>query len=167
VRWIISEPEFRSVLLKARECTYIDSRRIQTSLKLVRFDDAEICTGRFAEFIQLLMEWSGDTAASYLVLDPDPVHYFHHYFNKYPLIEISRGDSSESYLSHLNEDPGGSPGDAVGTNWWSIVIVPESIKWFVHALRSEQDDSGHLWVPSVYLDRVHNVYPQARGFETA
>lgn len=163
MRWITQEPEFRDIFLRAREGVYIDSARTPTTLRRLLFDDAEICTRQFANLLQKLMEYSGDAVAHYIVLDPDPVHYFHRHFDKFPVVEIPFGEVPEMYLSSLNEDPGGRPADAIGTNWWACAIIPPSIKWFVHALRSERDDSGHLWVPSDYLDRVREVYPYAHS----
>lgn len=161
MRWVNQEAEFKEAFLRAREGVYIDSARIGTALTRLTFDDAEVCTLKFANLLQELMEYSGDSTVYYVVLDPDPVHYFHRHFKKYPVLEISLGDSPESYISSLNQDPGGSPADAIGINWWTCVIVPPSLKWFVHALRSDRDDSGHLWIPTDYLDRVRVVYPYA------
>lgn len=159
MRWIITEAEFKEIFLRARTCVYIDSGREPTTLRRLTFDDAGVCTHKFADLLQRLMECSGDLAAHSVVLDPDPVHYFYRNFNKYPSLEIALGDASAAYLSALNEDPGGSPADAVGTNWWAFVVVPPSLKWFVHARRSDQDDSGHLWIPPDWMDRVHDIYP--------
>lgn len=167
MRWITQEPEFQNVFLRAREGVYIDSGRTPTQLRKLTFDDAEVCTSKFANLLQKLMEYSSDSIAHYVILDPDPVHYFHRHFKKYPALEIALGDSAEAYLSFLNEDPGGSPADAVGTNWWACVIVPPSLNWFIHALRSERDDSGHLWIPSGYADRVHEAYPYAHNATVA
>jgi hypothetical protein len=163
MRWINQESEFKDIFLRARECVYIDSGRITTPLKKLLFDDAEVCTLRFADLLQNLMEYSCDSVAHYIVLDPSPVHYFHRLFDKYPAVEIARGDALEAYLAALNEDPGGSIPDAIGTNWWACVIVPPSIKWFVHALRSDFDNSGHLWIPPEYTNRVGNLYPYANS----
>ncbi|HET9182503.1 MAG TPA: hypothetical protein VFP59_10240 [Candidatus Angelobacter sp.] len=127
-------------------------------MKRLNFDDAQICTNEFAKLLQTLLERSHDATAHYLVLDPDPVHYFYRNFGKYPALEIERGDSSDAYISMLNEDPGGSLADAVGTNWWTCVVVPPSLKWFAHALRSDQDDSGHLWIPSPWVDQICEAY---------
>ncbi len=109
--------------------------------------------------LQKLMEWSGDPIAHYVVLDPDPVHYFHCHFNRYPVLEMAVGDTAENYIEFLNQDPGGSPTDAVGTNCWAWVIVPPSIRWFVHALRSDLDESGHLWVPAEWCPKLRGMGP--------
>ncbi|HEY0701197.1 MAG TPA: hypothetical protein VGD60_00375 [Candidatus Acidoferrales bacterium] len=162
MRWIDREAEFKTIFLEARTCVYIDSGRRATQLHRLIFDDAQTCTAVFAEMLQSLMGWASDAGCYYIVLDPDPVHYFHRHFGKYPAIEIARGDSSDAYLKFLNEDPGNSPADAVGTNCWAWVIAPHSLKWFVHALRDEGDGGGHLWVPPEWAERLRTSYPFLR-----
>jgi hypothetical protein len=162
MRWITAESEFQSIFLRARTCVCIDSGRIQTQLHRLVFDDAEVCTNKFAGLVQKLMDLSGDLTTNYIVLDPDPVHYFYSHFKKYPALEILHGDSAKAYLGLLNEDPGRSPADAVGTNWWACVIVPPSLNWFIHALRSNGDNGGHIWIPSIYVERIQEIYPYAR-----
>lgn len=161
MRWVEDKDDFRKVFLEARTCVYIDSGREPTTLQRLTFDDAEICTIKLAAFLQKLIEWSCDITAYYVVLNPDPVQYFHRHFHKYPALEIALGDSAETYLSFLNQDPGGSPPDAVGTNWWECVILPLSRKWFIHALRSDRSDAGHLWIPPEWRDRVYEAYLRA------
>ncbi len=165
MRWVEDKNRFEQVFLEARTCVYTDSGRLPTILTKLVFDDAEICTPQFANLLQRLMEWSDDALCSYVVLDPDPVYYFHRQFGKYPIVEIERGIPATAYLSALNEGPSDSPVDAVGTNWSECVILPPSMRWFVHALRSERDDSGHLWVPSDWVDRVAAIYPYANVAE--
>lgn len=158
MRWI-RDDEFKTIFLLAKTCTFIDSARESTTLKRLVFDDASTCTYEFGDMLLQLMQWSGDPVANYIVLDPDPVHYFHRLFNKYPVLEIAVGDTSADYLKFLNEDPGGSPGDAVGTNFNAWAIVPPSLKWFVHALRSSDDEGGHLWVPAEWCPRLRGMGP--------
>lgn len=159
MRWIEERDEFKRIFLTAKTCVYVDSGREPTTLQKLTFDDAEICTGVFAVLLQSLIEWSGDTKANYIVLHPDPVYYFHHYFQKYPLIEMTSGDSAETYLAALNESLNGSSADAIGTNWWECVIVPPSRTWFVHAMRSDRENGGHLWIPQEWICRVLDIYP--------
>ena len=161
MHWIEDKNRFEQVFLEARTCVYTDSCRLPTTLQKLTFDDAEICTPQFANLLQKLMEWSDDDYCSYVVLDPDPVYYFHRLFGKYPVVEIKRGTSSVTYLASLNEGPLESPGDAVGTNWSACVVLPPSMRWFVHALRSERDDSGHIWVSAEWLERIAVIYPYA------
>jgi hypothetical protein len=159
MRWIVQQAEFKEVFLRARTCVYIDSGRETSHLKRFSFDDIEIGTAPFGNFLQKLMEISPDEMVHCIVLDPDPVHYFHRQFHKYPVLEIAKGDPTETYLAALNEDPGGSPVDAIGTYWWALVIVPPSLKWFVHALRSDTDNGGHLWIPADWSGKVQKFYP--------
>src|SRR6266436_1975561 len=122
MRWVQEESEFESVFRNARDCACLDSGRIPTTLEKFILDDVEICTPGFAGLLQRLMLWSCDMRANYIVLEPDPIWYFHRHFHKYPLLEIASDDSADAYLSSLQEDPGGSPADAVGINWWENVI---------------------------------------------
>jgi hypothetical protein len=167
MHWVEDKIKFERVFLEARTVVYTDSGRLPTSLKKLTFDDAEICTWKFADLLQKLMEWSGDDLCSYVVLDPDPVYYFHRLFGKYPVVEIERGIASAAYLANLNEGPIESPADALGTNWSECVILPPSRLWFIHALRSDRDDGGHLWVPPEWVDRVAATYPYATVAEAA
>jgi len=161
VGWLEDKNIFEKVFLEARTCVHTDSGRLPTELQKLTFDDAEICTRQFADLLQKLMEWSDDTTCFYAVLDPDPVYYFHRLFGKYPVVEIEKGTPATSYLESLNEGPPESPADAVGINWSECVILPPSNGWFVHALRSDRDDAGHLWVPLGWVERVAATYPYA------
>lgn len=163
MRWVEDKDEFNKLFLEARTCVYIDSGRYHTALRRLVFDDAEICTMKFVSLLQGLMEWSGDGATYYVVLDPDPRYYFHRLFNRYSTLEIKRGDSAKDYLAFLNEDPGGSPADAVGTNWWACAVVPLSRTWFVHALRASRSNGAHLWVPPEWIERIADIFPYARS----
>ena len=162
MRWVKEEPLFTELLTEAHECIFVDSRRKPTDLRRLIFDDVALRRPEFACLLQTLLGLSGDSKCYYLVLSPDPVHYFHRQFNKYPLLEIDYGDSNESYLAFLNEDPGGSPADAVGINWWACVILPPSRKWFSHLLRSANDNGGHLWIPRDWAERVIEWHPYLR-----
>jgi hypothetical protein len=154
MRWIITKDEFERVRLEANTCKYVDSRRYPTDLQLWTFQDGCISTLDFGRLIQNLLMWSDDRFAVYIVLVPDPIWYFWHHFAKYPALNIEAGDSAEAYLRAVNEDPGGSPADAVGTNWWELVVVPPSRKWFVHALREHGEGGGHLWIPREWAAKV-------------
>ena len=154
MRWILDKADFETVRLRARTGKYIDSGRKATSLQRWIFDDAYSCTHEGANLVQQLMALSGDPNAAYVVLDPDPIQYFHRHFKKYPALEIANGDTADDYIHALNEDPGGSPADAVGTNCWEWVIVPPSIKWFIHALRDSDDGGGHLWMPRDWAEQI-------------
>jgi hypothetical protein len=162
MRWIISDEEFNSVFLEAQTCVFIDSHREQTSLVCLNFGDLEIVLESFIPLLHKMMKWSGDATTFFVVLRPDPVQYFHRHFNKYPALEITSGDSGNAYVAALTEDPGGSPGDALGTNWWTCVIAPHSLKWFVHVMRSDADDTGHLWVPKEWVQPLTEFHPGLR-----
>ena len=163
MRWLKEEPVFRQVLTEAMKLVSVDSGREPTTLQRFAFDDAMLCTPDFVRLVQTLMGLSGDLIAYYLVLSPDPVHYFHRLFGKYPLLEIARDDSPDSYLAALNEDPGGSPADAIATNWSASVVFPPAGKWFCHLLRSASDSGGHLWMRPEWSQMVIVRYPFLRA----
>jgi hypothetical protein len=159
MRRVENEAEFKRILLDARTCEYIDSRREPTRLQVMVFDDAMLCTHYFLPALKSLMEWSADPAAYYLVLRPDPLDNFYRLYKKYPVLAISRDDPTEAYLGGLNQDVGngaGAPLESLSLAW---VIVPPSNKWFIHAIRSDADDSGHLWVPSEWVDKLLATHP--------
>jgi hypothetical protein len=115
VRWIEEKAEFETLLRSAYTCIYIDSGRETTALRKLTFDDANIVTLPFRQLLNVLMERSADDKVTYEVLRPDPVYYFRHFFQKCPVIEIRREDPPEDYFRVLNEDPGNSPVDAIGS----------------------------------------------------
>jgi hypothetical protein len=167
MHWIEDRRAFEKVFLEARTCVYIDSGRLPTALQELTFDDAEICAPQFADLLQTLMEWAGDHVARYVVLDPDPVYYFHRLFGRYPVLEIEKGTVATTYLEKLNDGPPESPAHALGTNWCEYVVLPPSIRWFVHALSSDRDDGGHLWVPPEWVEKLAAIYPYASVAERA
>jgi len=159
--WVEDERTFMIAFQRALDCAATDSGRLPTSLKKLTFDDVEICSDVFAGLLQQLLEWSGDGACSFVVLRPDPVYYFHHFFGKYPVVEVTRGMQASDYLAILNEGPPDSKADALGIIYSEYVFVPPSARWFIHALRSAYNDGGHLWVPSEWVDKVTAIYPHA------
>jgi hypothetical protein len=159
--WITDDEEFKQLLLQCMTCVFIDNGREPTSLIRLLFDDAGIATRAFASLLQRLLERSGDTKCFYVVLRPDPVHYFHRLFGKYPALEIPAGMSAERYLAGLNIGPEESPVDSLGTNYDERVIVPPSLNWFVHSYSSSADTDGHLWIPSEWVDEAIEAYPYA------
>jgi hypothetical protein len=161
MRWVEDKSTFTTALQRALDCAATDSGRRRTSLQKLTFDDVEIRSDVFAGLLQRLLEWSGDETCSFVVLRPDPVYYFHHFFGKYPVVEVTRGMQADDYLGLLNEGPPDSKADALGVIYSEYVFVPPSTRWFIHALRSVENDGGHLWVPSEWVDKVTAIYPYA------
>ena len=157
--WVENKEEFLPFYQQALDCAATDSGRLPTSLRRLTFNDIDICSDAFAGLVQNLLSWSGDSSCSFVVLRPDPVYYFHHFFQRYPVVEVGRGMSAKEFLAKLNEGPPDSKPDALGIVYSEYVVVPSSMRWFVHALRSAGDDGGHLWVPSEWLGRVAAAYP--------
>ena len=159
MNWMDDPDAFKVLHRRALDCAALDSGRGHISLQKLTFDDVELCSKVFAELLQKLLEWSADDACAFVVLRPDPVYYFHHFFGKYPVVEVPRGMSATDYLAILNEGPPDSKADALGIIYSEYVLVPPSLRWFVHALRSVENDGGHLWIPSEWVDRVVAAYP--------
>ena len=162
VRWIEEKTEFEDVVKSAYTCVYIDSGRETTALRRLTFDDANILTQPFRELLIVLMERSANDKVTYVVLRPDPVYYFHHFFQKFPVVEIKNDDPPEEYFRILNEDPGNSPADAMSVNWQEVVIAPASNRWFVRALRDSGDRGGHVWIPGPWVKSISVDYPFLR-----
>jgi hypothetical protein len=159
MRRVEDKSEFEKIVLEVRTCVHIDSRRIKTSLQLLVFDDAVLCSEFLFPALQSLMEWSADPGVYFVVLHPDPVDNFHRLYGKFPMLEISRDDSFKAYLEQMNEDLGDGRGFSLCDLSSTWVIVPPSSKWFIHAIRTSYDDSGHLWVPSGWVDRLLAAHP--------
>jgi hypothetical protein len=165
MKWIGDEASFNVAYQRALDCAATDSGRLPTSLRRLTFNDVDLRSDAFAGLLQNLLVWSGDDACSLVVLRPDPVYYFHHFFKRYPVVEVERGMSADEFIAMLNEGPPESRPDALGIIYSEYVVVPPSRRWFVHALRSAGDDGGHLWVPSEWSERVAAVYPYASADE--
>jgi hypothetical protein len=161
MNWFEDEKAFKRAYERALDCAATDSGRLPTSLQKLTFNDVDILSDAFAGLIQNLLEWSGDDECVFVVLRPDPVYYFHRFFGRYPVVEITRGMNASEYLLSLNEGPPESRADALGTIYAEYVFAPPSCRWFIHALRSARDDGGHLWIPREWIDRVATVYPCA------
>lgn len=104
-----------------------------------------------------------DQSCTYVVLDPDPEYFWHDRLGGYPVFEFSRGDSSDEYLKFLNKPFGNNPGGNMADMWYSYVIFPLSLKWFVHTIRSDRDDTGYLWILPEWADGIVKTYPFVRG----
>lgn len=157
--WVKEKNRFEMAFQKALDCAATDSGRLPTSLRRLTFDDVEIRSHVFASFLQKLLGLSGDDACSFVVLRPDPVYYFHHFFGEYPVVEVRRGMPTKDYLALLNDGPPDSKADALGIVASECVFVPPSLRWFIHVLRSARNDGGHLWVPSEWVGDVVAIYP--------
>jgi hypothetical protein len=162
MNWFEDEDSFRHAYQRALDCAATDSGRLPTSLQKLTFNDVDILSEVFADLIQKLLEWSGDNECVFVVLRPDPVYYFYHFFGKYPAVDIKRKMDSSDYLAVLNEWPPESRADALGMIYAEYVFAPPSLRWFVHALRSARDDGGHLWIPSEWVSRIKELYPYAQ-----
>lgn len=159
MRRLIDKAETETILLEARTCVFIDSRREPTSLRLLVFDDAMLSTDYFFLAVNGLIASSGDPLAHFVVLDPSPIDHFHHLYGEYPVLEIESTDSVKEYLAAMNQDVGDGQGFNLRNLSSTWVIVPPSRRWFIHAIRSDTDDSGHLWLEPNEVSKLLAVAP--------
>ena len=162
MRWITDKAFFEEILTKAQACDTADASGKSDSMDLLRFESMELLTRAFFGLIQSLMVRSNDDTSYYLILDPDPIDYFAMTFAKYPLVELKIDDSADEYIAAFNADIGDSPANALGTNWWKYVVVPESKRWFIVGARDfSTDTGGHIWCPRGWSQWVKEEYPSA------
>ena len=160
MRWITGEAEFQELLAIARDSINNEEHAAHNESGRLRYDSIELQTTNFFQLLENLMQWSKDTKCYYLVLDPDPINYHWKEFHRYPAFELDTSDAVTVYLRMLTEDPGESPADAIGTNWFEYVILAPSRKWFIHSFRDDPDDlGGSLIVPRTWIGRVSELYP--------
>jgi hypothetical protein len=162
LHWIYDSRIYENIALNADKLMVSYPSEPAKKFSRLLFDSEELCTRPFFELLKTLMTCSSDTICHYLVIDPDPRNYFKRHFNKYPLVEIDILDTIENYLMMLNEDPGFSPADAIGTNWSEYLIIPPSKLWFIRAVRDDSSNhGGHLWIPKDWQSNILNIYPYA------
>lgn len=160
MQWISEQSFFRDILSTGKHFVQADERSEGSGLRRLVFDASELCTKAFFGLLQNLMRWSGDSSCYYVVIDPDPINYYWLNFQKYPSVEVSVDDHNRDYLSVLDEDPGGSPADAIGINWDDYVIFPRSKKWFIRGRRDDvANQGGHIWIPPEWRDKITKLYP--------
>lgn len=88
-------------------------------------------TKEFFNRAKRLLADSGERGLLLSTLDPDPVEYFFKNFGAFGAIKYSVDDSDADYLRGLNEDPGGSPADALMHNCNLLAIVPSGEAWVI------------------------------------
>ncbi len=122
-------------------------------------------TRRFFECMKKFLTSTNDAAASFVVVDPDPIEYFYREFQKYPVIRVSAEDSAEDYLNALSEDPGNSSADAVIYNSTKIVLYPPSLHWSIFGDRDFEwavincgsEETFRFFMESSISDHVHSA----------
>lgn len=89
----------------------------------------------FFRGMQSFLAGLGESRWFLAVIDPDPVGYFFRHFGKYPIIEISAGDTADDYQNMLRDDPGNSPADAIASNSTIILLYSDSGRWAIYGDR--------------------------------
>lgn len=159
MRWIRDSAEFEQVALEAMTCVFIDSNREATHLVRRNFQDIDTFSREFALLIEQLLVLSGDSAANYIVLRPDPKWFFERILGRFPAFQIELRDTPEDYIAALNHSLSENPGDSLDTISDEWAVFPSSLKWFAHVHRSSENDSGHLWAPRAWLSEAIETFP--------
>jgi hypothetical protein len=158
MNWVTDVERANKLLLQAGTCRFVDNRRIATSMQCMSFCDIATFTKEFGVLVHRLMQLSEDSVCNYVILNPDPKHFFLPHFSRYPVTELHYGDTLDQYAASFNESFGTNPADTLNTLCYEWVIIPQSHRWFVHCLRSSEQSSGHLWLPEKWVEEAHNTY---------
>ena len=103
------------------------------------FDFYSIFADGFYARLQGIAGLVGDARAYLLVIEPDPVKYFHRHFAKYPLMVIETNtDTVHDYYGALDQDPGNSIADAINTNANAIAIVFDTVDFAIYGERESE-----------------------------
>ena len=70
-----------------------------------------------------------DIAFRLMVLSPDPLKYYQHYFSMLPLLIVEVSDSFQKYLDVLQQDPGQSPADAIQHGAEVLCAYDDDMRW--------------------------------------
>ena len=161
MRWITDQAIFEEVLTKARACEVADASGEVRSMEVLHFESTELVTRAFFQFVKSLLVRGDDDFAYYLTLDPDPIECFAT-FAIYPLVELKSSDSNDDYIAAFNAEIGNNPTNALGTNWWKYVVMPNSQRWFIVGTRDfSNDTNGHIWCPGDWFRWIKTDYPSA------
>lgn len=100
---------------------------------IVDFD--QVWSEEFFVDAQRLTRRAGDASLTLAVLRPDPDHYYHAHFGKFPVLRFSTSDSAQRYIDELHQDPGDSPADAIAYNSEVVLVYPASVRWAIYGDR--------------------------------
>lgn len=108
-----------------------------------------LLSDRFFGPLSELSRQTGEDCFWLASLLPDPETYFFRHFRKYPFIRISGDESQGDYVAAINEDPGGSPADAIGHRSDVVVIYPRSLRWVMYGDREWDLSITGILVPEI------------------
>lgn len=84
-----------------------------------------------------LCETTGDTSLSFVMLDPDPVEYYFREFGRFGAVTMQVHEDVDAAWSAFEEDPGGSPADALMYAVRKFAVISPSLRWAVWGSRDE------------------------------
>lgn len=133
-------------------------RQEVSAFHIIDFD--QIWTDEFACDADRLTATAGDASFTFAVLRPDPAKYYYANFGKFPVLRFAPGSAAASYIAAVNEDPGGSPADAIVHSSEVVVVYPASVRWAIYADRNmeigivasmDEEMSAHIVTPKQSL----------------
>lgn len=137
---ITSRSDFEAELQKIdriidRNAALPDQVFVRRPVAFYIIDFDQLWLEEFFEDAQRLTNRAGDESFTLAVLRPDPDHYYHTEFGKFPLARFSDADTPQRYINELHRDPGGSPADAIACNSNVILVYPASARWSIYGDR--------------------------------
>src|ERR1700733_8067242 len=85
-----------------------------------------------------LCEAVGDDSFWFSMVDPDPVKYYYKEFGRFGAVKIQKNEDVGSVWSAFEEDPGGSPADALMYAVRRFVVISPSMRWAVWGTRDDE-----------------------------
>lgn len=125
--------------------------------ELFYFDPIDIATQKFFDLVQTLLAFERGSDFATLILKPDPIHYFHHHFGKYPGFIHGQDNTDEEFFHFMMQDPGDSPADALGINHEHYVLLPIVGDWIAFGDRSW--DVGVFYGSAEIMECAKKFYP--------
>lgn len=147
---------FQELHRKAKRCVEILWSNSREQEKLF-FEDSDCFRGGFFSFLARLAILAGGKSFYFIAVKPDPIGYFFASFNKYPAFVLSAAHAEKDYLRLLNEDPGGSPADALAHNSERYILYSKDGSWFIYGDRVSE--LAVLSLPRAMLAPARAAFP--------
>ena len=125
-------------------------------------DGDEIWSVEFFLHAQRLTKAMGNEHLFLAVLDPDPETYYYAHFKKYPVFKFGLTDSEGSYLRAIDEDPGGSPADAIAYNSAVVLVYPDDFDWVLYGDRRGMELGVLAAMNEKALRAITFIYPSSK-----
>lgn len=143
MKFIESNTEFESVqaaldslVLKGQKFPESVTKGDFFATRFLSFD--WIFTRVFFRRICAHLKSKGESKFWLSVIEPEPRTYFFKHFGQFGSLECRVEDSDREYIRYLNQDPGGSPADAIIHNSNLIAVCSASREWVIVGDRASE-----------------------------